>query len=66
TSQQPEVLGAPYACDMFALQQIFGMPGVIFGPTGAEAHSNDEYVDLDSLFQFWEALCVFVLRWCGV
>ena len=66
TSQQPEVLGAPYACDMFALQQIFGMPGVIFGPSGAEAHSNDEYLDLDSLFQFWEALCIFVLRWCGV
>ena len=64
--QAPDVLGAPYACDMFALHQIFDMPGVIFGPSGAQAHANDEYIDLPSLFQFWEALCLFVLRWCEV
>jgi acetylornithine deacetylase len=63
--RQPEVTGAPYACDMFALHQIFDMPGVIFGPTGGQAHANDEYIDLHSLFRFWEALCLFVLRWCG-
>ena len=61
----PTVVGAPYACDMFALQQIFNMPALVFGPTGANAHAADEYVVLDSVFSFFEALLLFVLRWCG-
>lgn len=63
---EPPVLGAPYACDMFALHQIFNVPGIIFGPTGANAHAADEYVELESLFAFCEALLVFVMDWCGV
>ena len=62
----PEVLGAPFACDMFALTQIFNIPGIVFGPTGANAHAADEYVDVESLFAFWEALLLFVMEWCGV
>ncbi|MCX6032662.1 MAG: M20/M25/M40 family metallo-hydrolase [Chloroflexi bacterium] len=63
---EPAILGAPYACDMFALHQIFDIPGIVFGPAGANAHAADEYVDLESLFVFWEALLLFVLNWCGV
>lgn len=62
---EPTVIGAPYACDMFALHQIFGMPACIFGPTGGNAHAADEYVELDSVFSFFEALLLFVMRWCG-
>ena len=62
----PQVLGAPFACDMFALTQIFNIPGIVFGPTGANAHAADEYVDVESLFAFWEALLLFVMDWCGV
>ena len=62
----PEITGAPYACDMFALHQIFDMPGILFGPTGANAHAADEYVELDSLFAFWKAMLLFVVTWCGV
>lgn len=65
TGAQPDILGAPYSCDMFALHQIFGMPGIIFGPAGANAHAADEYVELESVFEFWESLLVFVLQWCG-
>jgi len=64
--QPPKVVGAPYACDMFALHQLFNMPGIIFGPTGANAHAADEYVELDSLFKYFEALALFVMEWCGV
>ena len=63
---EPEVVGAPFACDMFALTQIFNIPGIVFGPTGANAHAADEYVDVESLFAFWEALLLFVMDWCGV
>lgn len=63
---EPQVLGAPYACDMFALHQIFNIPGIVFGPTGANAHAADEYVEVDSLLAFWETALVFVLNWCGV
>ena len=61
----PEVTGAPFACDMFALHQLFDIPGVIFGPAGANAHAADEYVDLESLYTFWEVAYAFVLEWCG-
>lgn len=66
TGAQPDVLGAPYACDLFALHQLFDMPGVIFGPSGANAHAADEYVELDSVFAFWESLLLFIMTWCGV
>ncbi|PKO22205.1 MAG: hypothetical protein CVU38_10625 [Chloroflexi bacterium HGW-Chloroflexi-1] len=65
-ASDPQVLGAPFACDMFALHQIFNIPGIIFGPTGAHAHAADEYVDVASLFAFWETLLLFVMDWCGV
>lgn len=61
----PAIIGAPYACDMFALHQIFGMPAILFGPTGANAHAADEYIELGSVFNFFEALLLFVLEWCG-
>jgi len=66
TGQPTAVLGAPYPCDLFALQQIFDMPGVVFGPAGGNAHAADEYVELGSLFAFWESLLIFIMRWCGV
>jgi acetylornithine deacetylase len=61
----PAVVGAPYACDLFALQQFFNMPAVVFGPRGGNAHAGDEYLDLSTLLDFWECLLVFVMEWCG-
>jgi acetylornithine deacetylase len=61
----PTIVGAPYACDMFALHQIFGMPALLCGPTGANAHAADEYIELEGVFQFAETLLLFVLDWCG-
>jgi acetylornithine deacetylase len=66
SGQAPAVMGAPFACDLYALQQLFGMPALVFGPHGANAHGADEYLDLDSLCTFWEGLLLFVLDWCGV
>jgi acetylornithine deacetylase len=63
--REPEIVGAPFACDMFALRELFDIPGVIFGPVGANAHAADEYIDLESLYTFWEVAYAFVLEWCG-
>ena len=66
TGKLPVVMGAPYACDMWALHRLFDMPGIVFGPTGANSHAADEYVEMESVFQFVEALLRFTLNWCGV
>jgi acetylornithine deacetylase len=62
----PEVTGAPYQCDMWALHRTFNMPAVVFGPTGGNSHAADEWVDLGSVFAFAESLLLFILGWCGV
>jgi acetylornithine deacetylase len=64
--QPPVVVGAPYACDMFALHRYFNMPALLFGPSGAQAHAADEYVELESVFLFWESLLLFTMEWCGL
>lgn len=65
TGSAPEVIGAPYPCDLWALQRTFDIPSVVFGPEGGNAHAVDEYVDLESVFTFWRSLLHFVLNWCG-
>jgi acetylornithine deacetylase len=66
THRMPTVVGAPYACDLFALQQVFNMPAVVFGPRGGNAHAGDEYLELSTVFEFWGCLLAFVINWCGV
>jgi acetylornithine deacetylase len=65
TGQPPAVVGAPYACDLFVLQRDFDIPALVFGPSGGNAHAGDEYLELESLFAFWECLLAFVIQWCN-
>jgi acetylornithine deacetylase len=60
------VTGAPYPCDLFAIQQDFGTPAVVFGPAGGNAHTADEYIDVESAVAFVRTLALFIARWCGV
>lgn len=66
TGQPPTVVGAPYPCDLWALQRTFGIPAVVFGPRGGNAHAADEYVELESVFGMWETLFMLTCQWCGV
>lgn len=66
TGEAAHIVGAPWPCDLWALQRTFGIPSVVFGPKGGNAHAADEYIELNSVFTFWEALLLFILRWCGV
>jgi acetylornithine deacetylase len=59
----PRVVGAPYPCDMFVFDH-FGIPGVIFGPSGGNGHGSDEYVETDSLVRLTRALVLTAVRFC--
>jgi acetylornithine deacetylase len=56
---------APYPCDAFLMQRHFGIPAILFGPTGGGAHNADEYVDLPSVMKTTEVLTAAALDWCG-
>jgi acetylornithine deacetylase len=62
---EPEITGFEAPCDMYVFHQ-WGVPALLWGPTGANTHAADEYVDLDSVVATAKALLVFVTRWCGV
>jgi acetylornithine deacetylase len=61
----PPVVGIEGPCDMYVFHG-FGIPAILWGPIGANAHGPDEYVELDSVFAAARALLLFVCRWCGV
>ena len=60
-----EVMGAPFPCDLFVFSH-FAIPGVVFGPCGANCHGSDEYVEIDSLVRLTQTLVLAVVRFCGL
>lgn len=62
---RPPIVGIEAPCDMFVFHQ-FGMPAVLWGPTGARAHGSDEYVMISSMLDAAASLLLFACRWCGV
>lgn len=59
------VAAAEYPCDAFLLQKYFKIPTLVFGPEGAGAHNNDEYVKVNSVIKTAETLLAAALAWCG-
>ncbi len=54
---------APYPCDAGLIHRDFGIPTLLFGPTGAGAHNPDEYVEFASVIQTAEVLLSAALAW---
>ena len=55
TGRTPELIGVPYGTDAGPLGEA-GIPGVVFGPGDiAQAHTRDEWVELDQVRQAAEA-----------
>jgi hypothetical protein len=50
-AKEVTVAAGVYPCDAFLLQREFGIPTLLFGPSGAGAHNPDEYVELDSILR---------------
>jgi acetylornithine deacetylase len=63
--REPLMTAAPYPCDAFIMHREFGIPTLIFGPSGAGAHNADEYVEIASVLQSAEVLLAAALTWCG-
>ena len=51
---------------MYVFHLGFGIPAVLWGACGENAHGADEFVEIDSVVKAAKALLVFVCRWCGV
>ncbi|RKN84259.1 M20/M25/M40 family metallo-hydrolase [Paenibacillus ginsengarvi] len=63
---EPQVRGAPFACDAFMFNLHSPTPAIVLGPSGAKAHAADEYVDIESLLRLTEVYARTIVRWCGV
>jgi acetylornithine deacetylase/succinyl-diaminopimelate desuccinylase len=65
TGREAEVVALPYWTDASSFVNIAGIPTVIFGPGElAQAHSAEEYVDIDALTTFAKVLAVLILDVC--
>lgn len=65
TGRQPQIQGRSSGNDA-RFTQYFGRAGVAFGPTAAEIHGIDEYVDLETVRQTTRALSIHLIDWCGI
>ncbi|MGB8479705.1 MAG: M20/M25/M40 family metallo-hydrolase [Acidobacteriaceae bacterium] len=63
--REPVVTAAPYPCDAYLIHREFGIPTLLFGPSGAGAHNPDEYVEIASVMQTAEVLLTAALEWCA-
>jgi acetylornithine deacetylase len=58
---------ATYCSDGAQMQHWLGVPSITFGPGNiAQAHGDDEYVEIEELILAQKALIATVLDWCGV
>lgn len=61
---EPKVAGIEGPCDMFVFHN-FGIPAVLWGPSGGNTHAPDEYVEIDSMISAAKTLLLFAAEWCG-
>ncbi|GAA3406419.1 M20/M25/M40 family metallo-hydrolase [Paenibacillus hodogayensis] len=57
--------GAPFACDAFMFNLHSPTPAVVWGPSGANAHAGEEYVEVESLVLLTEMYARTIVGWCG-
>jgi acetylornithine deacetylase len=62
--RRPELVGVPFWTDA-ALLSAAGMPTVVFGPRGAGAHAEVEWVDLDDLVRLAQILLSTANVYCS-
>ncbi len=64
--QPGRLSGVVPCCDMARYVNLAGTPTVIYGPGRLEqAHSVDEFVEVDQIMEATKGLAVGILNWCG-
>jgi acetylornithine deacetylase len=63
--ERPKTYGELWWMDS-ALLQAAGIETAIIGPAGAGAHADEEWVDLDSVYDYTRILVEVMQRYCGV
>jgi acetylornithine deacetylase len=66
TGRATEVGGMDAATDSMIFNLYTDTPAIVFGPTGAGAHSPDEYVERQGLLDCAKTLAVAAADFCGV
>ncbi|MBN1298474.1 MAG: M20/M25/M40 family metallo-hydrolase [Actinobacteria bacterium] len=56
--------GIPYGTDAFAFKKVSNTDVVVLGPSGANPHGIDEYVDIDSVFQLIKIMVLTAADYC--
>ena len=63
----PIVQGVPYGSDLRLFTEHGGVPAVLYGPGDvALAHTVEERVELEEVFQCARVLAVLMIDWCGL
>ena len=64
--EKAEIRAATYGCDASLLNHCARTPTLIFGPGDiAQAHTVDEYIEIDRVIDATKVLALFLLHWCG-
>ena len=67
TGAPARICGAPYGSDLRLFTNVFGIPGVLFGPGDIRlAHFTDEYVSLAEVECAALVLATTICEYCGV
>ena len=62
----PAIQGVTYGSDLRLFTNHGGVPAVLYGPGNvANAHTVDEYVDLEELLSATKVLALIIATWCG-
>lgn len=64
-NNEPVITGAPFSCDMAIYGDVGKMSTVILGPGGGNLHTNDEWVQVDDIFNLIGIYMMFIKNWCG-
>jgi acetylornithine deacetylase len=66
TGQELEYAAVTATTDVRFFHLYYGIQSTCYGPTGANMHAADEWVDLPSVKEITKTYAAFILAWCGV
>lgn len=57
--------GMPYATDAFAFKKVSNTEVVVLGPSGANLHGIDEYLEIESIFNLIRIMLLTAIDYCS-